>query len=134
MLYVPVNSYGHVGKVSSPNHIFFLGKLDQAFDPLWTGNPYMITLANSEDPNEHKAVFFREELSPNPNLSQQACLLLFIVSQCSINYIKGEHAETQFWSIFENTKCCGYREYKVKVTKIISTLHFVPIIQYIKFS
>ena len=26
--YVPVNSYGHVEKVSSPNHIFFLGKLD----------------------------------------------------------------------------------------------------------
>ena len=25
---VPVSSYGHVGKVSSPNHTFFLGKLD----------------------------------------------------------------------------------------------------------
>ena len=25
MLKVPVNSYGHVGTVSSPNHIFFLG-------------------------------------------------------------------------------------------------------------
>ena len=28
MLNVPVNSYGHVGTVSSPNHTFFLGKLD----------------------------------------------------------------------------------------------------------
>ena len=28
--YVPVNSYGHVETVSSPNHIFFLGKLDLA--------------------------------------------------------------------------------------------------------
>ena len=28
MLYIPVNSYGHVGTVSSPNHTFFLGKLD----------------------------------------------------------------------------------------------------------
>ena len=28
MLYVPVNSYGHVGTVSSPNHTFFLDKLD----------------------------------------------------------------------------------------------------------
>ena len=27
VLYVRVNSYGHVGMVSSPNHIFFLGKL-----------------------------------------------------------------------------------------------------------
>ena len=28
ILYVPVNSYGHVGTVSSPNHTFFLGKPD----------------------------------------------------------------------------------------------------------
>ena len=28
MLNVPVNSYGHVRTVSSPNHTFFLGKLD----------------------------------------------------------------------------------------------------------
>ena len=28
MLYVPVNSYGHVGTVSSPYHTFFLDKLD----------------------------------------------------------------------------------------------------------
>ena len=27
MLYVPVNSYGHVWAVSSPNHTYFLGKL-----------------------------------------------------------------------------------------------------------
>ena len=27
LLYIPVNSYGHVGTVSSPNHTFFLGKL-----------------------------------------------------------------------------------------------------------
>ena len=29
-LYVPVNRYGHVKKVSSPNHTLFLGKLDKA--------------------------------------------------------------------------------------------------------
>ena len=28
LLYVPVNSYGHVRTVSSPNHTFFLPKLD----------------------------------------------------------------------------------------------------------
>ena len=27
-LYVPVNRHGHVGTISSPNHTFFLGKLD----------------------------------------------------------------------------------------------------------
>ena len=30
LLYVQGNSYGHVGTVSSPNHTFFLGKLEQA--------------------------------------------------------------------------------------------------------
>ena len=30
LLYVPVNSYGHVGRVSLPNHTFILGKLKQA--------------------------------------------------------------------------------------------------------
>ena len=29
----------------------------------------------------------------------------------SINYFKGEHAQTQFWSYFEKSKCCGYLEY-----------------------
>ena len=28
MLYFPVNSYDHVGTVSSPNHTFFMSKLD----------------------------------------------------------------------------------------------------------
>ena len=28
ILNVLVNSYGHVGRVSSPNYTFFLGKLD----------------------------------------------------------------------------------------------------------
>ena len=28
ILYVSVNSYGHVETVSSPNHTFFLGKFD----------------------------------------------------------------------------------------------------------
>ena len=57
-------------------------------------------------------------MSPYLNRSRQACLLLFIVPQCFINYFKGEHAQTQLWSNFEITKCCGYREYKVKVIKI----------------
>ena len=59
------------------------------------------------------------------NRSLQACLLLFIVSHCSINYFKGEHAQKQFWSNFEIKKCCGYREYKVKVIKIKFTLFFL---------
>ena len=46
-------------------------------------------------------------MSPNRKLSRQACLLLFIVSQLyklkSINYFKGEHAQSQFWSNLEIT-------------------------------
>ena len=30
LLYIPVNSYGHGGMVSSPNHTFFQDKLEQA--------------------------------------------------------------------------------------------------------
>ena len=30
LLHIPVNSYGHVGMVSSPSQTFFLGKLEQA--------------------------------------------------------------------------------------------------------
>ena len=56
-------------------------------------------------------------MSPGRKLSR----LLFIVSQLyrlkAINYFKGEHAQTQFWSNFEITKCCGYLGYKVKVIK-----------------
>ena len=33
LLYVPVNSYDHVGTVSSHYHICFLGKLEQAVKP-----------------------------------------------------------------------------------------------------
>ena len=36
MLYVPVNSYGHVRMVSSPNHTFFLGNL-----PWLSGKPVL---------------------------------------------------------------------------------------------
>ena len=46
-------------------------------------------------------------------MRHQACLLLFNVSQWSINYFTGEHAQTQFWSNYEITKCCGYLECKV---------------------
>ena len=45
--------------------------------------------------------------------------MLFIVLPRSINYFKEEHAQTQFRSNFEIAKCCGYREYKVKVINIL---------------
>ena len=64
-----------------------------------------------------KAVFSEENYVPQ----SQVIRMLFIVSQLYrlkfINYFKGEHAQTQFWSNFEITKCCGYRGYKVKVIK-----------------
>ena len=58
-------------------------------------------------------------MSPNRNLSRQACFncSLLCHNDPSIN-IKGEHAQTQFWSNFEITKCCGYREVKVKVANL----------------
>ena len=40
----------------------------------------------------------------------------------SINYFKGEHAQTQFWSNFEITKCCGDLEHQIKVISILLTL------------
>ena len=48
---------------------------------------------------------------PQSQYSWQACLLLFIVSQCSINYFKEER---------------GYGEYKVKVIKIELTFFLAP--------
>ena len=54
--------------------------------------------------------------------NRKSSRLLFIVSLLYrlkfINYFRGEHAQTQFWSNFEITKCCGYLGYKVKVIKI----------------
>ena len=61
---------------------------------------------------------------PNRSLSRQASLLLFIVSQWSITNFKGEHVQTQFGSNFENTKCCGYCEYKLKVIKTMYLCKF----------
>ena len=57
LLYVPVKSYVHVETVSSPNHIFFLGILDQAVNQyfvhilsLVTGNnPYSISGREEND-------------------------------------------------------------------------------------
>ena len=37
ILYVPVNSCGHVETVSSPNHTYFLGKLDKALNTQISG-------------------------------------------------------------------------------------------------
>ena len=81
--------------------------------PPWRSSPIHLLL----DLFWEKQCFQRKIMSPC-NLSWQACLLLFFVSQWSINYFKEEHAQTQFWPNFEITKCCGYREYKVKAIKI----------------
>ena len=47
MLYAPVNSYGHVGTVSSPNHTFFLGKLEQAVNNYFVHIISLVTDNNS---------------------------------------------------------------------------------------
>ena len=52
---LPVNSYGHVGTVSSPNHIFFLGELDLAVNQYFM---YILSLVSDKlfhDPSPCKA-------------------------------------------------------------------------------
>ena len=47
LLYIPVNSYGHVGTVSSANHTFFLGKLDLAVNQCFMHILSLVTDNNS---------------------------------------------------------------------------------------
>ena len=48
MLYAPVNSYCHVWMVSSLNHTFFLGKLDEAFNPYYM---HILSLVTDNNPS-----------------------------------------------------------------------------------
>ena len=48
LLYGPVNSYGHVRAVSSPNHIFFLGKLEQAVNQYFV---HILSLVTDNNPS-----------------------------------------------------------------------------------
>ena len=48
LLYVPGNSYGHVGTVSSPNHTFFLGKLEQAVNQYFV---HILSLVTDNNPS-----------------------------------------------------------------------------------
>ena len=47
VLYIPVNSYGHVGTASSPNHTFFLGKFDLAVNQYFVHIQMTTTLLES---------------------------------------------------------------------------------------
>ena len=46
--FVPVNSYSHVGMVSSPNHTFFLGKLEQAVNQYFV---HIVSLVSDNNPS-----------------------------------------------------------------------------------
>ena len=48
VLYVPVNSYGQVGTVSSPIRAFFLGKLDQAVNQYFV---HILSLVTDNNPS-----------------------------------------------------------------------------------
>ena len=48
VLYVLVNSYGHVRTVSSPNHIFILGKLDLAVNQYFV---HILSLVTDNNPS-----------------------------------------------------------------------------------
>ena len=59
-------------------------------------------------------------MSPQPQIESASMLTALycftMIRLKSINYFKGEHAQTQFWSNFETTKCCDYLD--VNVIKI----------------
>ena len=76
-------------------------------------------------------MFSEENYVPNHKIESVSMLIKIIISSLlchndtiykewlkSIYYFKGEHAQTQFWSNFEITKCCDDLEDKVKVIKI----------------
>ena len=44
------NSYGHVGTVSSPNHTFFLGKLEQAVNQYFV-HIILLSLVTDNNPS-----------------------------------------------------------------------------------
>ena len=48
LLYVPVNIYGHVKTTSSPNHTFFLDKLEQAVNQYFV---HIISLVTDSNPS-----------------------------------------------------------------------------------
>ena len=48
LLYIPVNSYGHVGTFSSPSHTFFLGKLEQAVNQYFV---HILSLVADNNPS-----------------------------------------------------------------------------------
>ena len=54
LLYVPLNSYGCVGSVSSQNHIFFLGKLEQAVHQYFVHIRSLVTDSNPSWMNQRK--------------------------------------------------------------------------------
>ena len=70
-----------------------------------------------------KQCFQRKTMPPKLQIDLASILtVLYCVTMMQaekfINYFKGEHEQTQFWSNFKYTKCCGYLEYKVKVIEI----------------
>ena len=43
LLYMTINSYGHVGMVNSTNHTYFLGKLEQAVNQYFVHKLSLVT-------------------------------------------------------------------------------------------
>ena len=83
MLYVPVNSYGHVGMVSSPNHTFFLGKLQLAViqyfvHTLWlvTQQPFLNQWERENDRRNYFKIKIHKIMGPglDPTLDPWICV------------------------------------------------------------
>ena len=70
ILYVPVNSYGHVGMVSSLNHTFFLSKLDLTVNQYFVhilllvtdNNPSLIRGSEENGRRNHFWINFHESM------------------------------------------------------------------------
>ena len=53
LLYVQVNSYGHVGTVSSPNYTFYLGKLEPVVNQYFVLILWLVTYNNASGREEN---------------------------------------------------------------------------------
>ena len=81
-----------------------------------------IALRVPELKSEIKQCFQRKTMTPKLKIESKSMLTaLYCVTmlQAEIHQLfKGEHAQTEFWSNFDNTKCCEYLQYQVKVIEI----------------
>ena len=101
ILYIPVNSYGHVQMVSSTNHTFFLSKLDLAVNKYFVHILSLITDNNSSwtsgrEVNDHRNYFMinlRESKGPGRYQTRNPWICSRVLHQVECLGVPG----TQLW-------------------------------------